>query len=298
MVQDLFGKINDAVLDLQASQYQTYERPLRKLAQLLRHPDLESYNAELTEGLNLEEFLAKSEETGGSFVGSAQLVWPEDPKQELGMTLLLIERLGENPDYATSFSHHFFYSGKKLIASIHALTGQLIIPFLRDYKSYILSKGNVEPSLKLPISRKIFIVHGHDDGARETVARFLERIGFEAIILHEQANQGRTIIEKVVAHSDVGFAIVLLTPDDEGCKKGGALEPRARQNVLFELGYFIGHLGREKVCALKHGALEIPSDFNGVVWESMDSNGGWKQSLARELQAAGYVVDWNKVMRS
>lgn len=73
--------------------------------------------------------------------------------------------------------------------------------------------------LKAHFSRKVFIVHGHDDGARETVARFLERIGLEAIILHEQANQGRTIIEKVVAHSDVGFAVVLLTPDDEGCVK-------------------------------------------------------------------------------
>jgi len=75
-------------------------------------------------------------------------------------------------------------------------------------------------------------------------------------------------------------------------------EPRVRQNVLLELGYFIGHLGREKVCALKHGALEIPSDFNGVLWEPMDCNGGWKQSLARELQAAGHEVDWNKVMRT
>lgn len=147
------------------------------------------------------------------------------------------------------------------------------------------------------LSRKVFIVHGHDDGARETVARFLERIGLEAIILHEQANQGRTVIEKVVAHGDVGFAVVLLTPDDEGCAKGGVQEPRARQNVLLELGYFIGRLGREKVCALKRGILEIPSDFAGVVWEEMDSNGGWKTALARELAAAGHNIDWNKVMR-
>lgn len=121
--------------------------------------------------------------------------------------------------------------------------------------------------LKPPFSRKVFIVHGHDDGARETVARFLERIGLEAIILQEQANQGQTIIEKMVVHSDVGFAVVLLTPDDEGCAKGRVPEPRARQNMLLELGYFIGRLGREKVCALKRGTLEIPSDFAGVVWE-------------------------------
>lgn len=146
-------------------------------------------------------------------------------------------------------------------------------------------------------SKRIFLVHGHDEGPRETAARFLEKIGFEPIILHEQANRGRTIIEKIEANRDVGFAVVLLTPDDEGCVKGGEPEPRARQNVLLELGYFLGYLGREKVCALKKGSLEIPSDFAGVVWTSMDSD-GWKQALSLELQDAGYEIDWNKVMRS
>ncbi len=144
--------------------------------------------------------------------------------------------------------------------------------------------------------RKVFVVHGHDEGARESIARFLEKIGFEAIILHEQASQGRTVIEKVVAHGNVGFAVVLLTPDDEGCAKGGTPMPRARQNVLIELGYFIGHLGRKHVCALKRGDVEIPSDFGGVVYETFDASGGWKQALGKELKAAGYEIDWNKVM--
>lgn len=137
---------------------------------------------------------------------------------------------------------------------------------------------------------------GHDEGARETVARFLMQLGFEPIILHEQANQGRTVMEKVEAHGQVDFAVVLLTPDDEGCAKGGKPEPRARQNVLLELGYFLGRLGRAKVCALKRGTLEIPSDFAGVVWEPMEGN-SWKQALGRELEAAGHEIDWNKVMR-
>ena len=278
MAQDIFSEINNAVLDLQNSQLQTFERPLKKLAKLLRQSDLEIYNNELTQGLDLEAFIAESE--------------------TLGLTLLLIEKLAADPGYAKTFSHHFFFSGKKIIAGIHALTGQLIIPFVRDYKSYIQSRGSTDAVLRPPLSRKVFIVHGHDDGAREMVARFLERIGLEAIILHEQANQGRTVIEKVVAHGNVGFAVVLLTPDDEGCAKGGEPEPRARQNVLLELGYFIGRLGRDKVCALKRGKLEIPSDFAGVVWETMDTSGGWKQSLARELEAAGHTIDWNMVMRS
>jgi predicted nucleotide-binding protein len=147
------------------------------------------------------------------------------------------------------------------------------------------------------LQRKVFLVHGHDEGARETVARFLMQLGFDPIILHEQANQGRTVMEKVETHGQVDFAVVLLTPDDEGCAKGGTPVPRARQNVLLELGYFLGRLGRDKVCALKRGTVEIPSDFAGVVWESMDGD-GWKQALGRELQAAGHEIDWNRVMRA
>jgi len=171
----------------------------------------------------------------------------------------------------------------------------MTIPFVRDYKIYVLNHGEVEPILNKPLSNRIFIVHGHEEGARESVARFLERLGCQPVILHEQANRGRTVIEKVEANSDVSFAVVLLTPDDEGNPKGGTPEPRARQNVLLELGYFIGKPGREHVCALKRGTLEIPSDFAGV-WEAMDAGGGWKQARARELQAAGHSIGWNKVM--
>ena len=180
------------------------------------------------------------------------------------------------------------------------MTRQLIIPFVRDYRLHVTSVAGPSPhARRLQVStNKVFIVHGHDGEAREAVARFLERLGFEAVILHERANRGRTIIEKVEANSDVSFAIVLLTPDDEGCARGASPEPRARQNVLLELGYFIGLLGRDRVCALKRGELVIPSDFAGVVWENMDASNGWKQALGRELEAAGHSIDWNLVMRS
>jgi predicted nucleotide-binding protein len=148
------------------------------------------------------------------------------------------------------------------------------------------------------VSRKVFVVHGHDEAAREKIARFLEQLGFEPIILHEQASRGRTVIEKVEAHSDVGFAVVLLTPDDEGCEKGGTPRPRARQNVVLELGYFLGHLGRTHVCALKRGEVEIPSDFEGVVYVNFDNSDGWKQALGKELQTANFTIDWNKAMGS
>lgn len=153
------------------------------------------------------------------------------------------------------------------------------------------------PSAPQPsVNRKVFIVHGRNEAPREAVARLLAQLGLEPIILHEKANQGRTVIEKVEEHGNVGFAVVLLTADDEGNLKGEAPQGRARQNVLLELGYFIGRLGRSRVCALISGEIEIPSDWMGVVNETYDANGAWKQVLGRELQAAGYKVDWNMIM--
>lgn len=197
--------------------------------------------------------------------------------------------------------HHYVEGTQKnILQSISLLeeAQRTLREDLADHESEANSQSlSVADSGHPAQSRKVFIVHGHDEGAREMVARFLERLGFQSIILHEQANQGRTVMEKVEAHGEVGFAVVLLTPDDEGCAKGGVPEPRARQNVLLELGYFLGRLGRAKVCALKRGTVEIPSDFAGVVWESMDGN-SWKQALGRELEAAGHEIDWNKVMRA
>lgn len=181
-----------------------------------------------------------------------------------------------------------------------ALLNQAVRGLEEEIEFAVVEFAKVAPEeepLVRELSRRVFIVHGHDDGAREMVARYLERIGFDPVILHEQANQGRTVIEKVEAHGDVNFAVVLLTPDDEGCKRGGTPELRARQNVLLELGYFLGRLGRAKVCALMRGKVAIPSDFAGVVWEQMDDGGGWRQFLARELQASGHEIDWNRVMR-
>jgi predicted nucleotide-binding protein len=173
---------------------------------------------------------------------------------------------------------------------------------VQSLEEQLVENGNrgvlqeVAPSRDLS---KVFIVHGHDDAVRETVARYIERLGLEAIILHERANKGRTIITKFRDESiGVGFAVALMSPDDLGKAKDEAeLKPRARQNVVFELAYFIGKLGPERVAALVKGDIERPSDFDGVVYISLD-DGNWKIELGRELQAAGYVIDWNKVMQS
>lgn len=151
-----------------------------------------------------------------------------------------------------------------------------------------------------PDLSKVFIVHGHNDEAKQTVARYVEKLGFQAVILHEQPNKGRTIIGKFREESaGIGFAIVLMTPDDVGGPAGSSsdqLRPRARQNVVFELGAFILAIGQERVAALVRGNIERPSDIDGIVYISMDDGGGWREQLARELKAAGYAVDLNRVL--
>ena len=151
---------------------------------------------------------------------------------------------------------------------------------------------------KVPMDKsKVFIVHGHDGEAKQAVARFVEKIGFEAIILHEQASSGNTIIEKIEANSNVGFAIVLYTPCDEGRPKGeeNQLKPRARQNVIFEHGYLIGKIGRKNVSALVKGDVETPNDISGVVYIKMDEADSWKYAVGKEMKACGYDIDLNKI---
>jgi predicted nucleotide-binding protein len=140
---------------------------------------------------------------------------------------------------------------------------------------------------------KVFVVHGHDIAAKESVARFLEKLRLEPVILHEQANEGRTIIEKFEAYADVGFAVVLFTPDDVGAaaSQSSSLQPRARQNVVLELGYFTGKLGRQRVCALFKPGMEVPSDLHGVLFQELDASGVWRTKLAQELVQAGLQID-------
>ena len=145
---------------------------------------------------------------------------------------------------------------------------------------------------------KIFIVHGRDDLMKMDVARFVEKIGLEAIILHEQSHSSATIIESFEKYSDVGFAIILYTPCDIGkLASDEELQPRARQNVVFEHGYFIGKLGRENVAVLYKDNVELPSDITGLLHTkySHENPDGWKISLARDMQASGFDVDFNKL---
>jgi predicted nucleotide-binding protein len=145
---------------------------------------------------------------------------------------------------------------------------------------------------------KVFIVHGHDDLLKIEVARFIEKLNLEAIILHEIASSGQTIIEKIEANSNVGFGVVLYTPCDFGGKEGSnnVTKPRARQNVVFEHGYLIGKIGRENVCALVKGNIEKPNDISGVVYINKDNGDGWQLQLAKEMKKSGYNIDLNVIL--
>lgn len=149
-------------------------------------------------------------------------------------------------------------------------------------------------------AKRLFIVHGHDAEAKESVARFVERIGLEPVILHEQPNSGRTIIEKFEAYSHVGFAVVLLTPDDfcASLSDPQGRKGRARQNVILELGYFLGKLSRHRVCALYKKGVEIPSDFQGVLYVELDSAGAWRTKLAQELVEVGFSIKIEALLKS
>jgi predicted nucleotide-binding protein len=144
---------------------------------------------------------------------------------------------------------------------------------------------------------KVFVVHGHDEAVLQGVARFLEQLDLEAIILREQPSQGRAIIENFEHYAaQVGFAVVLLTPDDIAV--GPSVPPqatRARQNVVFELGYFAGKLGRGRACLMRRGDVEIPSDLHGIIYVDFDEAGGWKIKLVQELKAACLEFDANKM---
>ena len=147
--------------------------------------------------------------------------------------------------------------------------------------------------------KKIFIVHGHDEKMKDTVDTVIKNFGFESIILDLKPNESLTIIEKLEKYSNVDFAVVLFSPDDFGFAKKGSVEDvksRARQNVILELGFFIGKLGRKRVPVLKQKncELEFPSDYRGVLYITYDEDKEWISKLATEMKDLNPKIDKNQ----
>lgn len=188
---------------------------------------------------------------------------------------------------------------EEFMAGMRSATA-IIRSALQEYEDYERSPepshDRSEDNSPLAKSRNIFVVHGHDNEMKEAVARFLENLELAPIILHEQASGGDTIIEKLERHRNVSYAIILLSPDDVGRvnNQGKALRARARQNVILELGFFMGALGRSHVFTLLRGDIEHPSDLLGVIYVKFD-DASWKMKLLQELKHNGFDIDTNKL---
>jgi predicted nucleotide-binding protein len=218
------------------------------------------------------------------------------------LNVLLLTQQGEQIDYQEESPYHARGINSVLPKAAAAQTPQFV------FGSTPLDDIAEIPRMKIPMSiksrngerrgKKISIIHGHSKGPKEAVARFLENLGLEPIVLHEKPNKGRTIIEKFEEHAkNVGFAIALLTGDDVGkSKKERKQRSRPRQNVIFEFGFFIGKLGRKRVCGLKDKDVEVPSDYDGILYVPLDENEHWKTLLARELMSAGYRLKAHKLL--
>lgn len=190
------------------------------------------------------------------------------------------------------------------IAKFNIRNIQLVSSSIENHNQKIIpKKENIIVSQKPNINKSqvnnkdIFIVHGHNEEVKLNVARVLEKLKLNPIILNEQSNEGLTIIEKFEKYSNVSFAIILLTYDDFGnSKKLDTKNKRARQNVILELGYFTAKLGRKNVLPLFEDDVELPSDISGVLYTKIDESENWKFRLVKELKTAGFNVDANHLL--
>jgi predicted nucleotide-binding protein len=264
----------------------------------------ETFERIMVSGIKLREGLALEDKAQNRYIAIIKLTqWDENVRALLegaftgsGPTSLYPTEI--NTSYLSSASsftgdiervQDAFGTRLEALASIRDMLG------VYEEPSEAILAGHEHP---VPCSSTaVFIVHGHSGGPKEQVARFLEQAtNTQPVILHEQARRGQTIIESLEAFAaTAAFAIVLLTGDDRGGLAGSQeSHSRARQNVVFELGFFIGALGRSRVAMLYEEAVELPSDMNGILYTTLDSQGAWKQSLGRELRAAGFTVDLNE----
>ena len=224
---------------------------------------------------------------------------PQGLKPAINRFDALMTRIAQLPLDRSGKMPLYHLLGKCLYSALDCGLADSVSAYLRPAEQMIATAENGPTRAKRKgNTRRVFIVHGRDEAAKEGVARYLAQLNLTPVILHEQPSGGKTVIEKFESHADVDFTVVLLTPDDTGGLSDGSgnLKPRARQNVIFELGFFLGRLERGRVVALHKGDVELPSDYDGVVFIKMDDAAAWKMVLAKEMKNAGMKVDLNKVV--
>jgi len=216
----------------------------------------------------------------------AEITAPNSPAAKLSRKSMQISTCGNYPQTFERLKETMIKALKIVISNIKKdLFGEL--------------KNQTTKSSSFTPSNKIFVVHGHDHALKTEVESFLSDIGLEPIILHKKPDEGQTIIEKFEKHSDVGYAFILLTPDeiaytikqDKLSDSEREKEKRARPNVIFEFGYFVGRLGRNRVCCLYKSNVELPSDLGGLLYKKIDDKVSTQAyEIIKELKAAGYQI--------
>jgi predicted nucleotide-binding protein len=275
------------------------ERPTRLLVPWqAAHQDVRD-RIELGEGL-----LASFQSTSTDEIEAAAKRW-NDYNYQLLLRIFDTEEIPKRK-YGQSL-HPFAVRGAGPERERHLLRDAIIdkINELKSVKDQLslfadatpLMQAKVYPGRPVAIDNgKVFLVHGHDEAAKHETARFIEKLNLMAIVLQEQPNLGKTLIEKVETNSDVGYAVILVTPDDLGGASGTDLSARARENVILEVGFFLGKLGRSKLALLVKEGVTLPSDLQGIGYIPIDPAGAWRGSLAKEFLAAGLEFDVSKAL--
>ena len=213
---------------------------------------------------------------------------PQKLEETKSLTYHLYKMIGEDNNAGQELAVEMF--GHSKYEDNTREFNSTFIEYLGDVLKDIVN-SNPELDKEEPKKSKgdfVFIVHGHDNELKRELQLLLQNAGINNVVLHEQVDKGRTIIDKLIGETEnAGYAIALLTPDDitnQGLH-------RARQNVILEIGYFIGKLGKERIRMLTKGDIEIPSDLQGILYEKFDPSGAWKIKLLKEIQAVGIYVD-------
>jgi len=259
-------------------------------------------------GVDVSKWYEDIFKTGGSMIGSKHYALPPEPQLEASLLYQFVLGIHSGKFDLGAFTISVYGTTKyddavyEFVNDIFRRLFRYLSRGLDTLEAELVKKAPITPTVRaessIPI--EVFLVHGHDKEMLTSVELLVHQIGLEPIILGGQRSEGLTIIEKFEKHSKVQHAIVLLSPDDKGCKADEFPDNamfRARQNVILELGFFTGCLGRKGVTVLHKEAddFEMPSDYHGVEYIPYDDKEKWKYKLASELEKAGYKVDYSKI---
>lgn len=280
-------RIKFLIQQIQNSEFRTFRSTVSQLftyldSEVKDNPIYEKYESERSKWENWPN----SEETSFSH---GQWDLPDNLEDAKSLAFGIYKSVAENnKNWVDSFAFRLFRQ-KPLGDNFYRLNNMFLGYFIQVLEEIINANPEIEDNSPKTLKGKTaFIIHGHDNELKTEVQLLLKRAGVSSLVLHEQADKGRTIIDKLIDETRIaGYAIALLTPDD--LTNDGS--NRARQNVILEIGYFLGLLGKERIRMIVKGAIEIPSDLQGILYEKHDSNGAWKIKLLKELQAVGIYVD-------